>query len=405
MKKINRLLLGSLIAFAGMITPTYAIPLLTDGLGGFGELAMLPNDDGSSNELTLPFEINFFGMTHTEFYINNNGNITFNAPVSSFTPTAFPVSDQPMIAPFWGDVDTRCDTCGAVYVNAPNSETMVITWNDVGFFSRDSSLTNNFQLVLRDQGVGNFDVEFRYDRLEWTTGDASDGEGGLGGTQAQAGYDAGDGTNFFALPGSFSADVLNLANTSNVSTETPGLWSFSIREGALPGETADNPLLPVVTEAGFSFDFNVNLNEMIFIDPDIAVGYEYIIQSGPNFASVLLPTIVGDDGFFDIFGYNLATMDYDILLAGDWAAGAEFFFGGDGVNRFLVLGIDEAAMLDPDNTVAFVTGLTFVDAGNISMLQVPVVINTDDPTQVPTPPAFLLILFGLGLMLRRRHFI
>jgi hypothetical protein len=39
--------------------------------------------------------------------VNNNGNVTFNGPLGGFTPAAFPASSHPMIAPFWGDVDTR----------------------------------------------------------------------------------------------------------------------------------------------------------------------------------------------------------------------------------------------------------------------------------------------------------
>ena len=46
---------------------------------------------------------------------------------------------------------------------------------------------------------GNFDVDFRYNQLNWTTGNASGGINGLGGTPAQAGYDAGDGVHFATL--------------------------------------------------------------------------------------------------------------------------------------------------------------------------------------------------------------
>ncbi|WP_337235240.1 nidogen-like domain-containing protein, partial [Salmonella enterica] len=88
--------------------------------------------------------------------------------------------------------------------------------------------TNSFQLLLRnraDTGAGNFDVDFRYERLEWTTGDASYGSNGLGGIPAQAGYDAGDGVNYLTLPGSRTGDVLNLQNSTNVAGGEAGLWS------------------------------------------------------------------------------------------------------------------------------------------------------------------------------------
>ena len=100
-----------------------------------------------------------------------------------------------MIAPYWGDVDTRCGGCGAVYAASPNADTAVVTWRNVGYYSSHSNKLNDFQLVLlnrSDTGAGNFDIQFRYNRLEWTTGDASGGSNGQGGTPAQAGYDAGN---------------------------------------------------------------------------------------------------------------------------------------------------------------------------------------------------------------------
>ncbi len=396
------LLSAALLAGIGTWTaPANAIALI-GGMGGpaeFGTLAMSPNDDGSSNLLNLPFGINFFGNNYNNFFANNNGNITFGGPVSQFTPTAFPISARPMIAPFWADVDTRCTTCGAVYVGAPNADTVAVTWNNVGYFSGHSNLTNNFQLLLRNQGAGNFDIEFRYDRLQWTTGDASGGSGGFGGTPAQAGFDAGDLTNFFTLPGSRTAAVLDLDNTSNVSPDTPGLWSFAIRSGAVPGSTPDNPLLPVVVDEGFNFNFNVVLNQRRFIDPIIAIGYDYIINSGPNFASVTLPDI--GDGIYSILGGAL----FDVLLGTvDVSLNDTFIFASGGVNRFRVLGIETSAGLDPNDPNAFVTGLSFNGTGNVNMNMNPVTLNIPDPQDVPEPVTLSLLGAGLaGITFMRRQ--
>lgn len=395
---IKSKLLRSSIATASLLlaaSTSQAIALI-DGMSGettYGDLALPKNDDGSSSNLTLPFELNFYGTKYNSLFVNNNGNVTFNSSVGSFTPTAFPNSSQPMIAPFWGDVDTSCESCGNVYIGSPNDETVVVTWNDVGYFPSESSKTNNFQLVLRDQGSGDFDIEFRYDRLEWTTGGASGGVDGLGGTPAQAGFDAGDQTNFFTLPGSRTADVLELQNTTNVAAGEAGLWSFAIKSGVTPGASATNPLLPVLVDGSFEFDFNIQLNQTIFIDPDVAVGYDYVVESGPNIASVILPTGFGDDIYQLYVGST---------LLGDAFGGVEYFFDAAGVDSFRVMGIEESLSVDPTDISAFVTGLTFVDAGLVSMSQTPVTVFVADSGQVPVPAPWLLMFGGALVALRQK---
>lgn len=394
-----RILAASMVLASTMtaMAPAQAIALRTGfgGPEGYGELTQNPNDDESSNQLNLPFAIDFFGSTYNQFFVNNNGNITFNSALGSFTPSPFPITNQPTIAPFWADVDTRNQPGGgAVYVASPNADTVVVTWHNVGYYSSNNDKLNDFQLTLQnrsDTGVGNFDIEFRYNQLQWTTGDASGGTGGLGGTPAQAGYDAGNGTNFFVLPGSFSSDVLDLADTSNVSAATPGLWTMSIRNGGTSdGSSAGNPLLPVIVDdsGAYQFEFNVDLNQRVFIDPVVAVGYEYIVSAGPNILTALFPTIPGDVDGYDIFSLS------DVLL-GHVAPGGLFDFGV-GVSGFRLMGIDTGAALDPNNPTAFVTGLTFDSAGNVQMSQRP--ITADTGNNVPEPPSLALLLLAMAAM-------
>lgn len=373
------------------------------GLEGYGQLAMGRNDDGSSSRLNLPFTANFFGTSYSTFFVNNNGNLTFNGPLGEFTPDPFPVANRPMIAPYWGDVDTSCAACGEVYVAAPNPDTVVVTWDGVGYFPSNATLTNTFQAVLRDRsdtGAGNFDIEFRYADLNWTTGDASGGSGGLGGIPAQAGFDAGDDINFFTLPGSRTAGILDLENTSNLSPAQPGMWSFAIRSGEPPGSSPANPLLPIVTQNGFEFDFNVgNINERIFIDPVVAIGYDYIVNSGPNFQSVLLPTGIGDN-LYDLYLFNSGLNTF-IDSGIDIAGGIVHDFGPGGVNRFSIRGIETAAGLNPNNPNAFVTGLTFSAPGQVNMAMNPVRFDTGGQP-VPEPSTLTLLVAGiLGLCILR----
>jgi hypothetical protein len=426
-----------------------AIPLV-DGLGGtsgYGELAMNPNDDGSSDQLSLPFDINFFGSTFDQFFINNNGNLTFNGPVSEFTPEAFPTSDRAMIAPFWGDVDTRGSgdgPAGQVFLGSgtdiAGNKFIAATWSDVSFFGSPANSggdfeegdfpdgefpnepsgdgpvalasvsqpnpTNDFQVILRERAdtnvpgsTGNFDIDFRYNRLDWTTGTASGGDSnGLGGTEAQAGFDAGNNENFFTLPGSQTPDVLELQNTSNVSSETPGLWSFAIRNGGLPdGSTPSNPLLPIVNEDGFNFDFEIELNQQIFIDPVVAVGYDYVVNSGPNFASVLVPAALanGDADFL----LDLGASGIHALTAG--VVFNLLSFDSLGFSEFSILEISTDEALNPGDPLAFITGLTFVGAGQVNVTQSPITVDTDNGQNVPEPSSGLLVLAALAFLKRR----
>ena len=242
--------LGTVMAAAPSVS---AAPLVA-GLGGpagFGTSRMHLNDDGGTCDGSTPGEgminldpafasgLTFFGMTFHSICINNNGNVTFGAGLFTFTPAAFPVASQRMIAPWWGDVDTRGGAAtdpshDAVYWDVRRGQ-FTVTWHNVGYYSMHEDMQNDFQLILRTFdgcGVGDFDVEFRYNRCEWVTGDASSGTMGHGGTPAQAGFDAGDSAHYYALPGSLTESIVNLCTTSNIGE--PGVWRFRIRGGELP---------------------------------------------------------------------------------------------------------------------------------------------------------------------------
>ena len=87
---------------------------------------------------------------------------------------------------------------------------------------------NTFQCVLASSESESFAI-FLYADLQWTTGDLSSGTDGLGGTEALAGINAGDGINHVTIPGSRTSRILNLVSTSNVGD--PGVWMFKIGQG------------------------------------------------------------------------------------------------------------------------------------------------------------------------------
>jgi MYXO-CTERM domain-containing protein len=242
--------------------PAHAQATLVSGLGGtvgYGTDCLSPDDDGSSFLIPItgafPSGVNFYGGTYTSMYVNSNGNITFSGPVPTYTPAAFPISSQPMIAPYWGDVDTRvfggvcmgsagitCTVCtpcmnptenGVWWSITPGQ--VVVTWDRVGYYSCHMDHRMSFQLILTPAGcgaTGDFDVEFRYHQCEWETGDASGGIGGFGGTPAQAGFDAGDLTHYVAIAGSMMAGISTALCTGSNVGDT-GVWRFQIRGGSV----------------------------------------------------------------------------------------------------------------------------------------------------------------------------
>ena len=51
---------------------------------------------------------NLFALPKISIKVNTNGVISFLVQVSQYTPDAFPLGDnRRVVAPFWGDVDTR----------------------------------------------------------------------------------------------------------------------------------------------------------------------------------------------------------------------------------------------------------------------------------------------------------
>lgn len=160
------------------------------------------NDDGSIGPINLGFNFNLYGTTYTQCYINNNGNITFGSAQSAYSASGFP-STTPMIAGFWADVDTRI-TGSATVKYKVSSGKLVVTWGGVSYYNNGATNTattlNTFQIILTDGndasiGLGN-NVALNYGDMQWTTGTASGGTNGFGGTAATVGINKGDGTNY-----------------------------------------------------------------------------------------------------------------------------------------------------------------------------------------------------------------
>ncbi|XP_038138318.1 sushi, nidogen and EGF-like domain-containing protein 1 [Cyprinodon tularosa] len=217
-----------------------------------GDTQTIAQDDGGSGLQEISVAFPFFGDRHSGLYVNNNGLVSFLREVSQFTPVAFPIAgDRRVVAPFWADVDNRL--AGSVFFRESQDSSilrrasgdvrtyfaefpdfnatwvLISTWHQVTFFGGNSQTpVNTFQVVLITDGELSFTI-FQYNNITWTTGRHASSGGnleGLGGIAAQAGFNAGDGKRYFNIPGSRTADVVSLEETTNVGY--PGRWVFRI---------------------------------------------------------------------------------------------------------------------------------------------------------------------------------
>ena len=307
------------------------------------------NDDGSTVNIPIPFSFCLYGTNYTSMWINNNGNVTFDAPYFTYSPVGFPSASYVMVAPFWGDVDTRSGGGVVWYKITPTA--VYVTWVNVGYYAFHTDLLNTFSVIITDGtdpiiGVGN-NVAFCYQDMQWTTGDASSGIGGFGGFPATVGCNKGDGVNFvqfgqFDSPGNAyfgpyatnngvswldnQSFIFNACNSTNIAPAMAGGQALCDTIQMCLGDTLIDTLVFLSPEAGQtttlgassgSPDFsilnitngntaslvyqvignsvgvlNVTVNATDDGVPIQNVNYTLTIQVNPN--TTPIPTIVGD---------------------------------------------------------------------------------------------------------------
>lgn len=158
-------------------------------------------DDGSYGPITLPFTFYLYGQNWTTAYININGNISFGNYFSTYSSTGFPISGYTMVGPFWADVDLGGFGAANNKVQYKITPTaLYVNWTNVGYFPSQTDKLNTFQVIITDgtdPAVPNgANVSFCYEDMQWTTGSASGGSNGFGGTAASVGANHGNGVDY-----------------------------------------------------------------------------------------------------------------------------------------------------------------------------------------------------------------
>lgn len=215
--------------------------------GGIGDIAVMTgggnapniggasgrNDDGYEGPVNLGFDFTLFGSTYTSFYANNNGNISFNDGIAAYTPTGLQGAAEPIVSPFFADVDTRAADSGVMHIRHVSSsagDELIVTWPNVGYYDSLATHTDTFQLVVRADNynvpTGQGQVGFFWGPMGWEVGEASGGNsdglcpagtGGLGTGCVPAAVGFGDGaSNGYVLAGSTDNGIANIVANSRL---------------------------------------------------------------------------------------------------------------------------------------------------------------------------------------------
>jgi len=237
-------------------------------LSGFDQQTLDRNDDGSTGLVPIGFTIDFLGNTHDSLYVNNNGNVTFDNPLSIYSPAPLGNLGTDIIAPFWADVDTRNPDSGVVTYGTNTVNGCLafgVDWINVGYYSEHADALLSCQLVIlnrSDLAPGDFDMEFNYDTVQWQWGDVSVGD------PPRAGF--ANGTYGFELSGSGvdgayldTNQVTGLINNS-LNSSVPGSYVFYFRQGTV---VVPEPAPITLIGAGLMVLAGASIRRRSFIQP------------------------------------------------------------------------------------------------------------------------------------------
>jgi len=242
------------ISTAFVLAASFALPAHAGAINNASLFTnvLAANDDLSTGQVNLGFTARINSTNYTRTFVNNNGNITFNNPLGTFTPGAISTGAfGPIIAPFFADVDTRGSGSDVVRYGAAmldGRNVFGVNYINVGVFAAQN-IFNSFQLILTDRSdiaAGDFDIQFNYDSIRWEAGTASGAPaGGLGGTSALVGYWT-SATSNATLAGSLVNGSLinggpNALITNSLNSNVLGQYNFNVRGGAVQQQPTSVP--------------------------------------------------------------------------------------------------------------------------------------------------------------------
>ena len=192
---------------------------------------MPSGDDLLSPQITLTRSFRFLGTNFSSIFVSINGVLIFSDSINPVGAQAFSTLTYAAIGPYWQDMDTS--RVGKIYYKQTTNVTVlnnlaadlastfgtmslqwafIASWINVYAFGQKSGTGNTFQVILTTDGVKSFIVG-NYKNLTSFQ-------------NASIGCSLGDGVNFFQYFGSFTAQIVNVVQNSNVNKT--GLYAFEV---------------------------------------------------------------------------------------------------------------------------------------------------------------------------------
>jgi hypothetical protein len=228
-----------------------------------------------------------------------------------------------IIAAFWADVDTRNTSSGLVYYRIETSPNrLTVIWDQVGYYSYHVDKLCTFELIITDGmdpliGIGN-NVAFCYDNMDWTTGDASGGSGGFGGSPATVGINKGDGSTFaqvgrFDKPGIMYDGPGGLADGVDYLDNKSFFFSTCTFTNIPPAPTGFPPG-PVTIYVGDTYNLTVQflspeVNQITTTTVDAGTLSDFTYTSTPGNVSTVVMQLIGTCGNVGMNTIHFAATD------------------------------------------------------------------------------------------------
>lgn len=200
-------------------------------------------------------------------------------------------------------------------------------------------------------------------------------------------------------PGAINDFQIIIADASDLSFDsTVYLSSFFATSGnGGDGSSEFDPLLPSNPPDPLTGEFIIEVpqvpaGQVVWIDPPVAVGYEYEIVDGIGaFASIIAPSLAS---VADLDGYFVTVGGVTVSLAAGQVIDFLTVFGLN-PTAFTLSGIDLSLLLDPTDPSAFPLGVSFTQGEAFSVSMTP--LTEDVSTAIPLPGGLALYLGALAL--------